>query len=92
MAKLKYKKDSDNMVVMIGMGDGRLLKLNVTSTHSQNVAYLSHHGECIIASSLLRHAIFDHINYDNLRLLRKNGVSGLLTIPRKLKQHDACIL
>jgi hypothetical protein len=37
-------------------------------------------------SSLLWHAIFDHINYDNLHLLRKNGVSGLPTIPRKLKQ------
>ena len=28
---------------------------------------------------------------DSLRLLKKNGVAGLPTIPRKLKQCDACI-
>jgi len=32
------------------------------------------------------------LNYDSLFLLKKNGVSGLPTIPRKLKQCDACIL
>jgi transposase InsO family protein len=74
------------------MEDGRLLKLNGTSSHTQNVAYLSHHSEGIMSSSLLWHAIFGHINYDSLRLLRKNGVSSFPTIPRKLKQCDACIL
>jgi hypothetical protein len=38
------------------------------------------------------HARFGHINYDNLHLLKKNGVSGFPTIPRNLKQCDACIL
>jgi hypothetical protein len=53
---------------------------------------LSHHDSCIIPSSLLWHAIFFHINYDSICLLRKNGVYVLHTIPRKLKQCDACIL
>jgi transposase InsO family protein len=80
------------MVVVTEMEYGRFFKLKVTSTHTQNVAYLSHHGEGIIPSSLLWHAIFGHINFDSLRLLRKNGVFGLPISPRKLKQCDACIL
>jgi transposase InsO family protein/adenylate kinase family enzyme len=90
--KVEIRKDSDNMVVMTGIEDGRLLKLNGTSSHTHTVAYLSHHDSGIIPSSLLWHARFGHINYDSLRLLRKNGVSGFPTIPRKLKQCDACIL
>jgi hypothetical protein len=49
-------------------------------------------GEGIMSNSLLWHAIFGHINYDSLRLMRNNGISGMSTIPRKLKQCDACIL
>jgi hypothetical protein len=90
--KVEIRKDSDNMGVMIEMEDGRLLKLNGTYAHTQTVAYLSHHDLGIIPSSLLWHARFGHISYDNLRLLRNNGVSGLPTIPRKLKQCDAYIL
>jgi hypothetical protein len=89
--KVEIQKDYDNMVFMTGMEDGRPLKHKGTSTHTQNVAYLSHHDVGIIPSSLLWHAIFGHINYDNLRLLRKNGVSSFPTIPRKLKQCDVCI-
>jgi hypothetical protein len=90
--KVEIRKDFDNMLVMTGKEDGRLLKVNGTSAHTKNVAYLPHHSECIMPSSLLWHARFGHINYDNLCLLRKNGLSGLPTIPRKLKQCDACIL
>jgi hypothetical protein len=90
--KVEIRKDSDNMVVMTGMEDKTLLKLNGTYAHTQTVAYLSHHDSGIIPSSLLWHDIFGHINDDSFRLLRKNGVSGLPTIPRKLKQCDACIL
>jgi hypothetical protein len=90
--KFNIKKDYDNMLVMTKMEYGRLLKLNETYAHRQNAAYLFDHGEGITPSSLLWHAIFGHINYDNLHLLRKNGVSGLPTIPRKRKQCDACIL
>jgi hypothetical protein len=83
--KVEIRKDSDNMVVMTGIEDGRLLKLNGTSAHTHIVAYLSHHDSGIMPSSLLWHARFGHINYDSLCLLRKNGVSGFPTIPRKLK-------
>jgi len=48
------------MLIMIGMEDGRMLRLNETSTHTQNVAYLCHHGEGIIPSSVLLHARFVH--------------------------------
>jgi hypothetical protein len=80
------------MVVMTGMEDGRLLKLNGTSIDTHTISYLSHHDSGIIPYSLLWHARFGHINYDILCLLKKNGVSGFPTIPRKLKQCDACIL
>jgi len=89
--KFEIKKDSDNMVVMIRIEDGRLLNLNGISSHTHTVAYLSHHDSGIISSSLLWHARFGHINYESLCLLRKNGVSGLPTIPR-IKQCDACII
>jgi hypothetical protein len=80
------------MIVMTGMEYERLLKLKVTYAHTQKTAYLSHHDQGIMSSSLLWHARFGHINYDKLHLLKKNGVSGFPTIPRKLKQYDACIL
>jgi hypothetical protein len=69
-------RSSDNMVVMIGWEDERLLNLKGTSTRAQNFAYLSHHDEGTLSSSLLWHARFGHINYDSLRVLKKNGVSG----------------
>jgi hypothetical protein len=89
---VEIRKDSDNMVVMTRIEDGRLLKLKVTSSHTQNFAYLSHHNVGIMTSSLLWHVVFVHINYANLCLLRKNGVFSFPTIPMKLKQCDACIL
>ena len=90
--KVEIQKDYDNMVFMTGMEDGRPFKHKGTSTHTQNVAYLSHHGESIMSYSLLWNARFGHINYDSLCLLRKNGVFFLPPIPKKLKQCDACIL
>jgi hypothetical protein len=63
--------------------------LSAQHVQTQNVVYLSHHGECLISSSLLWHARFDHRNYASLYLLRKNSIFGLPTIPRKLKQCDA---
>jgi hypothetical protein len=90
--KVEIRKDSDNMVGMTEIEDGRLLKLKGTSTQAKKFAYLSHHNEGTMQSSLLWHAIFGHINYHNLHVLRKNGVSGSPTIPMKLKQYDAYIL
>ena len=90
--KVELRKDSNNMLVMTGMEDGILLKLNGTSTHTHNATYLSDLGEGIMSSSLLWQAIFGHINYESLCLMRKSGIYGMPTIPRKLKQHDACIL
>eukprot|EP00253_Pinus_taeda_P025085 PITA_25085 len=90
--KLEVRKSSDHSLVMRGIEEERLLKLQGTSTHAQNFSYISHHEEGALPSSLLWHARFGHLNYDSLCLLKKNGVVGLLTIPRKLKQCDACIL
>jgi hypothetical protein len=90
--KVEIQKDFDNMLVMTRMEDGRLLKLNGTISHTHTVAYLSHDDSGIMSSSILWDARFGHINYDSICLLRKNGVFGLPTIPRKLKQCDTCIL
>jgi hypothetical protein len=51
--KVEIRKSSENMVVMTGVEDGRLLKLKGTSIHAQNSAYLSHHDEGTLPSSLL---------------------------------------
>jgi hypothetical protein len=83
--KVEIRKDSENMFVMIGVEDGRLLKLKGTFSHAHNYAYLSHHDEGTMPSSLLWHARFGHINHDSLCLLKKNGVSCLSIIPRNLK-------
>jgi hypothetical protein len=80
------------MVVMTKVEYGRPLKLKGTSTHAQNYAYLFHHDEDTMPSSVLWHARFGHINCDNLRLLKNNGVYGFPTVPMNLKQCDDCIL
>ena len=63
---------------MEGIEEGRLLKLKGSSAHAQNFAFSSHHDEGTFPSSLLWHARFGHLNYDSLRLLKKNGVDGLV--------------
>jgi len=90
--KLEVRKASDHSLVMRGIEEERLLKLQGTFAHAQHFSYISHHEEGTLPSSLLWHARFGHLNYDNLCLLKKNGVVGLPTIPRKHKQCDACIL
>jgi len=83
---IEVRKASDHSLVMTGMKEERLLKLHSTSTCAQNISYTFHYEEGTFPSSLLWHARFEHLNYDNLHLLKKNGVIGLLTIPRNLKQ------
>ena len=80
------------MVVMIGVEDERLLKLKGTNDHATNSTYLSHHDEGTFPYSLVWPDITGHINYDSICFLKNNGVLGFPTIPRKLKQCDACIL
>ena len=83
--KVEIQNNYDKMLVMTRMGDGRLLQLNGTYVHTHTAAYLSHHDLGIMPSSILWHARLGHINYESLHLLRNNGVSGLPTIPRKMK-------
>eukprot|EP00253_Pinus_taeda_P035447 PITA_35447 len=90
--KLEVRKASDHSLFMRGIEEERLFKLQGTSVHAQHFSYISHHEEGTLPSSLLWHARFGHLKYDSLHLLKKNGVVGLPTIPRKLKQCDACIL
>jgi len=90
--KLEVRKASNHSLVMMGIKEERLLKLQGTSARAQNFSYNSHYEEGTFPSSLLWHARFGHLNYDNLHLLNKNGVTGLPTIPRKLKQCDAYVL
>ena len=90
--KVEVRKASDHSLVMTGIEEERLLKLQGTSSCAQNFSYNSHHDEGTFPSSLLCNARFGHLKYDNLHLLKKNGVTGLPTIPKKLKQCDAYIL
>ena len=69
-----------------------LLELQGTFSHAHNFSYNSHYDEGTFPSSLLWHARFGHLNYEILRLLKKNGVNGLPTSPRKLRQWDVWIL
>ena len=77
---------------MIGIEEERILKMQGTFYHAQNISYISHYDEGTFPSILLWNARFIHLNYDNLCLLKKNGVTGLPIIPRKVTQCDACIL
>lgn len=77
---------------MIGIEEERLLKLQRTSVDAKKCAYSSQYNEGTFTSSRLCHARFGHLNYDNIHFLKRNGVIGLPTIPRKLKQYYACIL
>ena len=90
--KLEVRKASDHSLVMRGIEEERLLKLQGTSTRAQHFSYNSHHEEGTLPSSLLWHARVGHLNYESLYLLKKNVVVGLPTIPRKHKQCGACIL
>jgi hypothetical protein len=65
-AVVKIRRASDNMVMMTGVEDGRLLKLKGTSFCAQNFAYHAHQNEGTFSSSLLWHARFGHITYENL--------------------------
>jgi len=78
--KFEVRKTSDHSLVMRGIEEERLLKLQDTSARAQRFSYNSHYEEGTLPSSLLWHARFGHLNYDSLRLLKKNGVAGLPTI------------
>ena len=77
---------------MTGYEDGKMIKSKGCSTTIQNFAYMSHLEEGKLSSSLLWRAIFGHLNYNSISLLRKNGVYGLPNIPEKRNKCDACIL
>lgn len=92
---LKYgqvvvRKQSNNQVVFIGCEDGRLLKLNGTSSFSKFFAYLIEEGS--LSPVLLWHARLGHIGYDNNHILQKNGVDGLPIFPKTIEKCEACIL
>jgi hypothetical protein len=65
---VEMKRYSNNMVVMIGWEDDKLLKLKGTYAWAQNSTYLSHYDEATLSSSLLWHARFRHVNYDSLHV------------------------
>ena len=76
----------------IGYVDGNVLKLKGSSPRVQNFTCLFQHGEGNLSSKLLWHARYSHLNYNSLYLLRKTGVFGFPTIPKKMNKCDACIL
>ena len=89
---VEIRKSSHNKVIMTVYEDGKLLKLKGCFATVQNFAYMSQLEEGNLSSSVLWHARFGHLNYNSLRLLKKNGVYGLPTIPKRRNKCDACIL
>jgi hypothetical protein len=61
--KVEVRKASDHSLVMTGIEEERLLKLQGTSARAQNFSYSSHYDEGTFPSSLLWHARFGHLNY-----------------------------
>ena len=59
-----------------------MLKLNGCFAIIQNFSYMSQLEEGNLSFSVLWHARFGHLNYNNICLLRKNGVDSLHTIPK----------
>jgi len=51
-----------------------------------------HQEKVTLPSSIFWHARLGHLNFDDLRLLKKQGFSGLHTIPRNIAPYEACIL
>ena len=75
--------------------EGALLKLNGASSTVMNFcdssALLAQQRDTF-SSSLLWHACFGHINYENIIIVRQKGIKGFPTIPKELTPCDACIL
>ena len=88
---IEIRRAYDNVTVMTGVEDRKLLKLNGISSNWQNSANLAQHNSNL-SSILLWNARFGHINYDSLILMKHKGVQVIPTIPRQLSQCDACIL
>ena len=66
--KVDIRNASDHSLFMTGKEEERLLNLQGTSACAQNFAYGSNYDEGTFPSSILWHAIFWHLNYDNLCL------------------------
>ena len=77
---IEIRRAYDNVIVMTGVEDNKLLKLNGTSSNSQNSANLGQHNSNL-SSNLLWHARFGHINYDSLIIMKHKGVKWIPTTP-----------
>jgi hypothetical protein len=66
---IEIRKVYDQMIVMTGVEEDKLLKLKGTSLFQFNSALLAKHSDTL-SSSLLWHAHFGHINYDCIRIMK----------------------
>jgi hypothetical protein len=62
---IEIRKASDQVIVMTGAEEDKLLKLKGTSSFQSNSALLAQHSDTL-SSNLLWHARFGHINYDSI--------------------------
>jgi hypothetical protein len=86
--KFEIRRSSNNMVIMVGWDDERLLNFKGTFAQAYNFRYLSHQDEGTFSSLLLWHVVFGNINYHSIHMLNFFFPS----IPSNLKQCDAVIL
>jgi hypothetical protein len=88
---IEIRKAYDQVIVMTGVEEDKLLKLKGTSSFQSTLALLAQHSDTL-SSSFLWHARFGYINYDSIQIMKHQGIQGLPTIPRNLSPCNACIL
>lgn len=86
---IEIRRASDHVVVMTYVEEGTLLKLNGTSSTNccENYVLLAQQSD-VLSPSLLWHARFGHINYGNIKIMKKQGIKGLSTVPRNIIPCD----
>lgn len=88
---IEIHRASDHVIVMTGDEEDKLLKLKGTSTFTPNSSHLDQHSDTL-SSILLWHAHFGHICYDNIKIMKQQGIQGLPIIPRRFSPCNSCIL
>ena len=66
--------------------EGRLLKINETSTLFNNFAQLTEKGN--LSTTMQWHERFGHICYDKIHIMKKNGFDGFHVFSKCVKKCE----
>lgn len=91
---IEIRRTPNHAFIMNIVEEVMILKLNDTSfiINSHDSSILLSQLSDTLSSILLWHARFGRINYNNIIIMRQQGIKVLPTIPRKITPCDACIL